>query len=369
MKKTLLVLLAVVALTACQKNGYKITGEVSDFADGDTVFLTALDWKTGQQVQLGYALVKDEHYLLRGKVKEPTFATVTCEDPSVNMIYRSEFYLEPGEIDIQLGIFGFQAKGTPLNDKKFAYMAHLDDVATSMDKFRRKLKSETSTEHEKKVAEVQIDVTRTNEAKNTLATIQENSSNLFGLDILLINLSRYDEEEQAELIASLTPELQRHPVIAEILKIAETQRKTAAGEKFVDFEQMDTYGETIFFSIIVAHNRYTLLHFWSSQRADSQTDLEYLREVYNKYNAKGLEVVGVCIERDGDEWVDKVNELDVTWLQLSDLKWADNEAAVAYGLTRLPETILVQKDGTILARGMHGEEILTEVSKCFQPKQ
>ena len=58
-----------------------------------------------------------------------------------------------------------------------------------------------------------------------------------------------------------------------------------------------------------------------------------------------------------EAWEKGVKDLQITWPQLSDLKGWKNDGAALYGVNSIPHTVLVDKDGTILAKGLHAKEI------------
>ena len=69
--------------------------------------------------------------------------------------------------------------------------------------------------------------------------------------------------------------------------------------------------------------------------------------------------MGVC-------WNAAMKELYITWPQLSDLIYWNCEGAKLYAVSSIPHTVLIDGEGTIIARGLHGEglqEKLAEVLK------
>ena len=73
-------------------------------------------------------------------------------------------------------------------------------------------------------------------------------------------------------------------------------------------------------------------------------------EAYKKYKDKGLEIVGVSLDQDKEKWIEGIKELEMTWPQMSDLKLWESEAVELYGFRGIPHTVLLDKEGKIIAK-------------------
>ena len=60
------------------------------------------------------------------------------------------------------------------------------------------------------------------------------------------------------------------------------------------------------------------------------------------------------------------NALDLPDTQLSDLQGWKNSGAQLYGVNSIPHTVLVDKDGTIIAKNLHGEEIDAKLQEILK---
>ena len=80
---------------------------------------------------------------------------------------------------------------------------------------------------------------------------------------------------------------------------------------------------------------------------------------YKKYKSKGFEIVGVSLDRTHEAWVKGIEDLNITWPQMSDIKYWDSEAVKLYGIGSIPHMLLIDQEGTIIAKGVHGAELDT----------
>jgi peroxiredoxin len=88
--------------------------------------------------------------------------------------------------------------------------------------------------------------------------------------------------------------------------------------------------------------------------------MPYLKELHNKYNDKGLVVLGVCIwDEDVNNIKNAIAEEQIVWPQLVD---SEDNIWKAYGIHRVPHTIFFAPDGTILMRELRKEMMVDYVS-------
>ena len=66
---------------------------------------------------------------------------------------------------------------------------------------------------------------------------------------------------------------------------------------------------------------------------------------YNKYKDKGFEFLGVSLDRNRDRWLQAIAADGLSWKHVSDLKYFQSQAAVDYGVSAIPFTVLVDKEG------------------------
>ena len=91
-----------------------------------------------------------------------------------------------------------------------------------------------------------------------------------------------------------------------------------------------------------------------------------LVEAYAQYKNKGFEIVGVSLDQSGEAWKDAIEKLSITWPQMSDLKYWNCEGAQLYAVSSIPHTVLIDGEGTIIARGLHGEELQTKLAEVLK---
>ena len=87
---------------------------------------------------------------------------------------------------------------------------------------------------------------------------------------------------------------------------------------------------------------------------------------YNDFKAKGFGIVGVSLDNNVEAWKKAIKDLNITWAQMSDLKGWDCEGAKLYGVRAIPATVLVDQQGTIVARNLRGEELSAKLGELLK---
>lgn len=109
-----------------------------------------------------------------------------------------------------------------------------------------------------------------------------------------------------------------------------------------------------------------ILVFWASYDDRSKTELQTIRKLYDKYKSKGLEVYAVSLDNDKDTWTKAIKENKYNWVNVSDLLAQKSQATQTYLISSVPTTYVLDKEGRIVARNVHGATLEKEVSNLFK---
>jgi thiol-disulfide isomerase/thioredoxin len=106
-----------------------------------------------------------------------------------------------------------------------------------------------------------------------------------------------------------------------------------------------------------------LIDFWATWCSPCLEEQPKLAKLYKKYNQKeftcgtGFEIFGVSLDSRQSSWEEVIAREKITWIQVSDLKFWKSPVAKTYSIKALPYNVLIDRDGIILMKNLHGDEL------------
>lgn len=152
--------------------------------------------------------------------------------------------------------------------------------------------------------------------------------------------------------------------VAKYQKAFEFNNKlTQAGElAFPELSLPDINGKTRKLSDLLG--KPFVLIFWTSSIDQQKMFNHDLKELYAKYNPKGLEIYQVSADVDKIQWATVVKEQALPWISLCDGLGTSSIALHTYAIEQLPTLILFDKEGNVVAKNIFDKAKLDrELSK------
>jgi thiol-disulfide isomerase/thioredoxin len=111
-----------------------------------------------------------------------------------------------------------------------------------------------------------------------------------------------------------------------------------------------------------------LLDFWATWCVPCKQEMPNVIADYGKYHDKGLEVIGISLDRQADrqKLIDYCSEHGMPWPEYFDGKLWDNDVARKYAIGSIPGTFLLGEDGRIAAKDVHGAELEAAIRKLLK---
>lgn len=135
------------------------------------------------------------------------------------------------------------------------------------------------------------------------------------------------------------------------------------GKQFIDLEAADENGESHALSEYAGKGKWVLLDFWASWCGPCRAEMPNVKTAYRKYHDKGFEIVGFSFDEKKKAWLKAINDMNLTWIHLSDLKGWGSIAAEIYEIEGIPDNLLIDPKGKIVAHDLRGEELQQALAK------
>jgi peroxiredoxin len=137
----------------------------------------------------------------------------------------------------------------------------------------------------------------------------------------------------------------------------------SVGDEAPDFTLNDPDGKPTTLSSL--RGKFVLIDFWASWCGPCRQENPNVVKMYDKYKDKGLSIYGVSLDKDMALWKAAIKKDNLTWLHGSDLKYWNSVVAQTYGVSGIPATFLLDKDGKIIAKNLRGAALEAKVAELL----
>lgn len=367
MKKITYLLAAAALFAACNSgnDGYTVTGTVEGAADGDSVFLQAVQGR--RFVKLDSAVISNGTFIFKGKQDTTVNRYIAYKAADKDGTMMMDFFLENGKINVKLTSGeNDSATGTANNDAYQGIRARLSGLNEQMMDIYSSMADTALTDEQRKAKSQEMEKLQDKMMEAIKAGINKNIANPVGIHLLKQNFNYLSLADLEPLMPQIPAAYENDETIVRIKGNVENMKATAVGRKFTDFEMQTPQGKTVKLSDYAGKGKVVLVDFWASWCGPCRREMPALTEAYAKYKNKKFEIVGVSLDQSGESWKEAIGKLNITWPQMSDLKYWDCEGAKLYAVGGIPHTVLIDGEGTIIARGLQGDKLQQKLAEVIK---
>ena len=204
-----------------------------------------------------------------------------------------------------------------------------------------------------------------------------NQSNILMVDKISKNTNMYssimaiqalDPDKYSDLYKSLDAGLsKKFPNDKNVImfhEVVERMLSTNVGQFAPEISLPTPNGKEIALSSL--KGKLVLIDFWASWCGPCRKEMPNVVKIYSKFKNKGFEIYGVSLDQDKEKWMEAITKDGINWPQVSDLKYWDNVAAKIYNVQGIPYTVLIDKDGKIIAKNLRGQELEKKIAEVLK---
>ena len=175
---------------------------------------------------------------------------------------------------------------------------------------------------------------------------------------------------QEEKVPTTVPARKLTPVVVKSDHSKDAERRAATmafvGKQFSDLEMADTLGNMHKLSEYVGNGHWLFVDIWASWCGPCRSEMPYVVAAYEKYHDRGIVFVSLSLDNKKENWVRAIGNLKMPWTHLSDLKGWKSIVCEVYKVWAIPDNLLIDPQGKIVARNLRGEGLQAKLAEIFK---
>jgi peroxiredoxin len=380
MKKILLLLSIATLVYSCTKtealplDTYEITVTAKGVMNGLRSYIKNIDEKRNETI-LDTAIVMNEVFTFTGNINNPAIRVLTIN--GVNGILP--FVLESGKISIEIdkdNISNSKIIGSSNNDDYNLYKTNYFERANTISKIKEQVLTARNENNLTLLNELRgksksLKLELNNYAFTFIEEHPDSDLSLLLLETQIIGYNQ-DIEKLKNSLDVLHKVINRSAAnkligrkIDAFISLKSAQENLNIGKVAPNFSAPSPEGKIIALNNI--KGKATIIDFWASWCKPCRRENPNVVRVYEKYHDKGLEIISVSLDKDGqkERWLKAIKDDNMNWHHVSNLKFWNEPVARLYNINSIPATFILDKDGVIVAKKLRGDALEQKIAELL----
>ncbi|WEK21537.1 MAG: TlpA disulfide reductase family protein [Candidatus Pedobacter colombiensis] len=364
---TLAALMIAPMVVSAQKSDFTLNGTISNLKSPTKVYLSYE--QDGKEV-LDSSVVDKGGFQFKGALNGPEMVELIVDhrNTGINKLGKPvdvlRFYLANEIISVNAvdSIKKGTISGSNINTEYEAYKTFFVGPEKSMDAVENEFLAASKDKQSDPAYKKEMQ-TRYEKAANEKKALQRkfaksHPASFFSLVALTEAAGNSIDVKTIEpIFKALSAEVRNTSVGQEFAKEIEFAKAILVGGMAPDFTQNDLNDKPI--SLSSFKGKYVLIDFWASWCKPCRAENPNVVDAYNRYKYKNFTVLGVSLDNPGKKelWLAAVVKDNLTWTQVSDLKGWNNAVAKQYGISSIPQNVLIDPSGKVVAKNLRGDAL------------
>lgn len=353
-------------LCACgggQKTQVTLNG-TTDLADGEVLILSYR--LNADSTVTDTIAVANGQFTYTTNVDRPTQAVIFNGVPSRNNYRMRNFYLEPGTTSFVLegdNYTGAEVKGSQLTFEKDSLNTVYKSIYDLMSPLYARYEEAQNQNDTTTMASISNEMDGYTKQLKDVKTdfIKSHPSSYVSAELLPAMQSSLDLEELKALYNSLSPEVQAEADATG--KYIAAMENLTPGNPAPTVAGKNQNGEEV--SLEGLKGKVVLLDFWATWCGPCRASLPHVKELWEQYNGKGLEVLAVSLDRDQDAWKDYIANSGMGMENYVNIFDEGGVNADGYAIQFIPSKFIIDRDGNFVGRFDNEEELNAKLAELL----
>ena len=366
----------IIILISCKSNTtknnlYEVECNADGIYNGVRAYLKSSN--NNKQV-IDTAVVMNGAFKFKGEVSSPEMRILTID--GING--QTALVLESGKTNVTIykdSIYKSIIKGgennSIFNKYKDGYQNLVEKVTSLREEY---MASRNNIEAVKRIQKqnVELRLELKNYGLNFLTQHPDTDFSLMLLESITLQ-KEFDAKLANEILEKIPNKISNREYNIEVMQKINFNINNALSKAVVevnsiapDFTAPDPEGNKITLSEILG--KVTILDFWASWCRPCRVENPNFVKLYDKYHEKGLNIISVSLDRENQKsrWIKAIEKDNLSWYNVSNLKYWQDPVALMYNITSIPATFILDDKGTIIATRLRGSALEKKIDELFE---
>lgn len=361
--------LGLISFTNPVKPNFTLSGTAKGVQEGTMVYLERQEDGKGM-IAVDSAKIAKGIFTMKGMAAEPAVNFIQVK----GIEGKIAFILDEGSINFTIykdSIAKSKIGGTTDNDALQNFNIFTQEVQQKMQKFQaenaEKMQAAQANKDNVAIQKLMDEFgVLQNELLAYTSTYPEKNPTSFLSVLLLDNMFNQPEvniQKIKTVYGSLTAKLQKTKPGVSIKTKIDNYKDISVGNAAPEFSGPTPDGKTL--SLKQALGKVTIIDFWASWCGPCRKENPSVVALYNEFHEKGLNIIGVSLDKDGAKWKEAIAKDGLIWGHVSNLQFWTDPIAVLYNIKSIPATYILDEKGVIIATNLRGDELRAKIASLL----